>query len=64
MLKQGAVPAPRNRRVETASGIRLTFPVDLQASIVKVDRAKGEIIIKDQITIDDYDLETSNRPRA
>ncbi len=64
VLKQGAVPAPRNRRVETVSGIRLTFPVDLQASIVKVDRAKGEITIKDQITIDDYDLETSNRSRA
>lgn len=64
VLKKGAVPAPRNRRVETASGIRLTFPVDLQASIVKVDRAKGEITIKDQITVDDIELEASSRSRA
>jgi hypothetical protein len=64
VLDKGAVPAPRNRRVETASGVRLTFPIDLQASVVRVDRDKGEIIITDRITLDDVELEAANRARA
>lgn len=64
VLRKGAIPAPRNRRVETINGVRITFPVELQASIVKVDRAKGEITIKDQITLDDVELEAPRRPRA
>ena len=64
VLERGAVPAPRNRRVETISGIRIVFPVDLQATVVNVDRANGEITIRDEITLDDVELETSGRPRA
>jgi hypothetical protein len=56
------VPAPRNRRVETASGVKITFPDGLQASVVKVDDKNGEIIIRDRITRDDYELERA--PRA
>lgn len=61
-LQKGAVPAPRNRRVETASGVKITFPDGLQASVVKVDDKNGEIIIRDRITRDDYELERA--PRA
>jgi hypothetical protein len=63
VLEKSAVSAPRNRRVETASGVRIVFPVDLQNSVVSVDRVKGQITIKDPITIDDVDLETGNRAR-
>ena len=63
VLEKSAVPAPRNRRVETASGVRIVFPIDLQNSVVSVDRVKGEIVIKDPITIDDVDLATGNRAR-
>jgi len=63
VLEKSAVSAPRNRRVETASGVRIVFPIGLQDSVVSVDRVKGEITIKDQITIDDVDLETNNRAR-
>jgi hypothetical protein len=64
VLERGAVPAPRNRRVETASGVRVVFPIGLQASVVHVDRARGEITIKDQITLDDVELESISRTRA
>lgn len=64
VLQKNAVPAPKNRRVETASGVRLTFPVGLKSSVVSVNKQKGEIIIKDQITVDDYELSTSSRART
>ncbi len=64
VLKKDAIPAPKNRRVETASGVKVIFPVGLQASVISVDRAKGEIIIRDQITLDDFELSTSRRTRS
>jgi hypothetical protein len=64
VLEKGSMPAPRNRRVETVSGVRIVFPIDLQDSVVHVDRAQGEITIKDKITLDDVELETANRSRA
>lgn len=64
VLEKGAVPAPRNRRVETISGVKVIFPIGLQASVVKVDRKNGEITIKDEITLDDVELETAARSRA
>jgi 37-kD nucleoid-associated bacterial protein len=63
VLQKDAVPAPRNRRVETASGVKLTFPVGLTKSVVSVNSEKGEIIIRDQITRDDVELNTSDRAR-
>ncbi|GEM_PF-1550324 len=63
-LQKGAVPAPRNRRVETAKGIKITFPSELQSSIIKVDGEKGEIVIRDRITIDDVEPERSSRSRT
>lgn len=62
VLQRNAVPRPKNRRVETASGVKLTFPASLQESIVSVNPARGEIIIKDQITIDDFEVVTRARP--
>ncbi len=64
VLQKNAIPAPRNRRVETASGVKLTFPVSLTSSVVSVNRDKGEIIIKDTITLDDCELDTSHRTRT
>jgi hypothetical protein len=64
VLQKNAIPAPRNRRVETASGVKLTFPAGLTPSVVSVDREKGEIIIKDTITLDDVELHTSARTRT
>ena len=64
MLQKGAVRAPRNRRVETASGVKVTFPASLKDSVIRVDASKGEIIIRDKITIDDVDLERNPRPRS
>lgn len=64
VLQKDAIPAPRNRRVETASGVKLTFPVGLTSSVVSVNRDKGEIIIKDTITLDDFELNTSGRTRT
>lgn len=60
-LKKGAVSAPRNRRVETISGVKVVFPVGLQESVVTVDVEKGEIIIRDEITVNDVDI--SKTPR-
>jgi hypothetical protein len=64
VLQKNAIQAPKNRRVETASGIKLTIPVGLTSSVILVNRDKGEIIIKDQITVDDYELNTSGRSRT
>jgi hypothetical protein len=64
ILRKDAIPAPRNRRVETESGVKLTFPVGLKPSVISVNREKGEIIIKDQITRDDVELITSGRTRS
>jgi hypothetical protein len=63
-LEKGSVPAPRNRRVETASGVKIIFPSDLQNSIISIDESKGEIVIHDQILLNDVDLESSRRTRA
>lgn len=60
-LKKGAVAAPRNRRVETFLGVKVVFPVGLQESVVNVDLEKGEIIIRDEITVND--VEIFNTPR-
>jgi hypothetical protein len=64
VLRKDAIPAPKNRRVETLNGVKLTFPVGLKSSVVSVNRDKGEIIIKDQITLDDFELNTSGRVRS
>jgi 37-kD nucleoid-associated bacterial protein len=64
VLRKDAIPAPKNRRVETASGVKLTFPISLKSSVVSIDRAKGQIIIRDQITLDDFELNTSGRARS
>ncbi|MBB4376364.1 hypothetical protein [Bradyrhizobium sp. SBR1B] len=64
VLQKNAIAAPRNRRVETASGVKLTFPAGLMPSVVSVDRDKGEIIIKDKITLDDFELNISGRVRS
>lgn len=63
-LAKGAVAAPRNRRVETVSGVKMTFPATLLGSMVKIDEARGEIIIQDQIVLNDAELATANRSRS
>jgi len=63
-LEKGAVPKPRNRRVETRSGVKVLFPSDLQNSIISIDETKGEILIRDQITLNDVELESSRRTRS
>lgn len=63
-LQKDAVSPPRNRRVETESGVKITFPVDLTASTVLVDPVKGQIIIKDKITVDDVEFSSVGRARA
>lgn len=63
-LVKGTVQKPRNRRVETRSGIKVVFPSDLQASIIHIDEAKGEILIRDPITLNDVELEPARRARA
>lgn len=55
-LKKGAVSAPKNRRVETASGVKVVFPVGLKESVVTVNAEKGEIIIHDEITVNDVEI--------
>jgi hypothetical protein len=64
VLQKGAVAAPRNRRVETASGVKVTFPASLKNSVIRVDAKKGEIIIHDKITIDDVEFERTPRSRS
>lgn len=64
VLQKDAIPAPKNRRVETVSGVKLTFPVSLKQSVVSVNRRKGEIIIRDQITLDDIELPSAARARS
>ena len=64
VLKKDTIPAPRNRRVETVSGIKLTFPATLPGSMVAIDRVNGQIIIHDEITIDDVDLDRTPRARS
>jgi hypothetical protein len=64
ILQKGAVSAPRNRRIETASGVKLTFPSVLQSSVITVNAEKGEIIIHDKITIDDVEFERTSRTRS
>lgn len=56
MLQRNAIPQPRNRRVETESGVKLTFPAGLQESVISINRDRGEITIRDQIIIDDFEL--------
>jgi hypothetical protein len=60
-LNGDAIPAPRNRRVETENGVKLTFPIGLQDSVVTINPDKGEIIIRDQITLNDIELLKSAR---
>ncbi|WP_316224872.1 MULTISPECIES: nucleoid-associated protein [unclassified Bradyrhizobium] len=43
VLQKDAIPAPRNRRVETASGVKLTFPAGLTSSVVSVSRLCGAL---------------------
>jgi 37-kD nucleoid-associated bacterial protein len=64
VLQKNAIPAPRNRRVETVHGVTLTFPVGLTRSVVSVDPDKNEIVIRDQITRDDIELSTTGRMRS
>lgn len=64
VLQKGAVAAPRNRRVETASGVKLTFPASLGSSVIRVDIDRGEITIHDRITIDDVEIERTPRSRS
>ena len=61
-LEKGALPAPRNRRVETVSGVKITYPAGLQDSMVSIDEARGEIIIRDTITVNDVELPSRSRP--
>jgi len=63
-LEKGSLTPPRNRRVETASGIKVVFPATLQKSVISIDEVNGEILIRDQILLNDVDLETSNRSRS
>jgi hypothetical protein len=37
VLNKEAISPPKNRRVETASGVKLTFPISLAQSVVSVD---------------------------
>lgn len=60
-LEKGAVAPPRNRRVETENGVKVIFPATLQDSMVSIDEARGQIIIRDQIVLNDVEL--ANRPR-
>lgn len=55
-LKKGAVSAPKNRRVETVSGVKIIFPVGLKESVVAIDVKKGEIVIRDEITVNDVEI--------
>jgi hypothetical protein len=63
-LMKGAVQKPRNRRVETKSGVKVIFPSELQNSIIQINEAKGEILIRDQITLNDVELEPNRRTRT
>jgi hypothetical protein len=62
VLQKDAIAPPKNRRVETANGVKVTFPISLRDSVVSIDSKKGEIIIRDQITLDDYDAITRGTP--
>lgn len=62
-LDKTAVPAPRNRRVETKNGIRIIFPAGLQKSVIDVNRGSNLITIRDKIEIDDYEIEATRRTR-
>lgn len=63
-LAKGAVQAPRNRRIETAGGVKVTFPTTLAGSLVKVDEENGKIIIQDQIVLNDVELAPNIRSRS
>lgn len=63
-LQRGVIPEPRNRRIETISGIKLTFPRSLQKSVVDVDQDRGVITIRDEITRDDIEFDNTRQPRA
>jgi len=58
-LQKNAIPKPRNRRIETASSVRITFPAELPKSIVSVNEGTGEIIIRDKIILNDVDIEAT-----
>lgn len=64
VLEKDAVPPPRNRRVETVNGVKITFPAGLPKSFVSVDEDKGEIIIRDQITLNDIELNNATRSHS
>jgi len=64
VLQRGAIAPPRNRRVETVSGVKVSFPAGLQDSIISVNRDRGVITIRDQIVIDDYELISTARARS
>lgn len=63
-LKKGAVQAPKNRRVETVNGVKVLFPVGLRESVVTVNAEKGEIIIRDEITVNDVEISSALRESA
>jgi hypothetical protein len=63
-LQKDAIAPPKNRRVETASGVKLIFPVSLKQSVVSINRRKGEIVIRDEIVMDDVELTNAVRIRS
>lgn len=63
-LQDDAISPPKNRRVETVNGVKVIFPIGLQGSVVTVDQTKGEIVIKDKITLNDIELANSGRARS
>ena len=63
-LANDAVPRPRNRRVETAGGVRLTFPSSLEDSHVVINEAENIITIRDQILVNDAEFKITDRSRT
>lgn len=63
VLGKDAIPVPRNRKVETGLGVRVTFPAELQSSVVNIDEKKGLITIQDEIKFNDIELDASRRAR-
>lgn len=63
-LAKDAVTRPRNRRVETAGGVRLIFPSTMENSQVVIDEAANIITIKDTILVNDAELKNTDRSRT
>jgi hypothetical protein len=60
-LEGSAVPAPRNRKIETRGGVKVIFPVSTAASVVRVDESNGIITIQDKIIENDFEFENSHK---